>query len=157
MYLWLRPRNRSQHIWIDMLRLVTIAVVALSGVLASTTALAVWDDLHQKFSGSYAIYGGAPAPDEARPRSPGDAKVAFSVRGEAAKKLYDAIGPRRAELAPAQTACSNNPQILVRQRDALICRHSPTDGYWCTFGFDLSTGLTTYGIAGGRICEERDR
>jgi hypothetical protein len=135
-----------------MLRLSLIALSALCGVLVAKTALAVWG-ADQSFSGSYAIYGGAPAPDEALPPSPGNAKVAFSVRGAPAKALYDAIGPRRAQLAPAQTACSNDPKIMVRERDALICRHSPRDGYWCTFGFDLSTGLSTWGVVGGQICD----
>lgn len=137
-----------------MLRPALIVASILCGIFAAKTALAVWNYADQSFCGSYMIYGGYPDKEEVRAPTPGDTKVAFSVRGEAARGLFDAIGPGRAENAPAQTACSNNPKILVRQRDALICRRSAKDGYWCTFGFDLSTGLSTWGIAGGRICND---
>jgi hypothetical protein len=138
-----------------MLRLSLLALAGICGVLAAKAALAVWAYADQDMSGTYAIYGGYPSQSEALPPSPGDTKAAFSVRGTAAKELFDAIGSQRAENAPAQSACPNNPQVLVRERDALICRYAPRDGYWCTFGFDLSTGLSTWGVVGGQICDER--
>lgn len=136
-----------------MLRPPLIVAAALCGVLTAKTAVAVWDYTAKKFSGDYVIYGGYPSQTEAHVPAPGDTKVAFSVRGPAAKEIYDAIGAGPARGAPPERACMGHPEINVRERDALICRHSPSDGYWCTIGFDLSTGLSTWGITGGRICE----
>lgn len=136
-----------------MLRLAVIALSALAGVLVAQTAMGFWNGSRRDFSGSYVLYGGSPSPGEARQPSLGDAKVAFNIRGASAKELFDAIGPNRAANAPAQRACPSNRNIIVRERDALICRHAPHDEYWCTFGFDLSTGLSTWGAVGGQICE----
>jgi hypothetical protein len=131
-----------------------IIIAAFCGVLAAKTAVAVWNYADKSFSGSYVIYGGDPDEREAHAPARGDTKVAFSVRGAAAKEMFDAIGPGRAERAPAQRSCPRHPEIRVRERDALICRHSPKDDYWCTFGFDLTTGLSTWGIVGGRVCRD---
>lgn len=135
-----------------MLKPTLIIVSALCGLLAAKAAIAIWNYADKSFSGSYVIYGGYPDEREAHAPALGDAKVAFNVRGVAAKEIFDAIGPGRAERAPAQRACPEHPEIRVRERDALICRHSLKNGYWCTVGFDLTTGLSTWGIAGGRIC-----
>ncbi|GAB3443376.1 hypothetical protein GCM10027320_34560 [Massilia solisilvae] len=135
-----------------MLRPPLIMAAALCGVLTAKTAVAVWDYTSGELSGDYVIYGGYPTQAEAHAPTPGDAKVAFSLRGTAAKEIYDAIGAGPARGAPPERACTGHPEIKVRERDALICRHSPR-GYWCTFGFDLSTGLSIWGITGGRICE----
>jgi hypothetical protein len=138
-----------------MLRPSLIVACVLFGALSAKAAVAVWDYADRRFSGSYVIYGGSPEQQEAHAPAPGDAKVAFSVRGAAAKEIFEAIGPRSAQRAPPQRSCPGHPDIRVRERDALICRHSPKDGYWCSFGFDLSTGAGTWGILGGRICDDR--
>ena len=59
--------------------------------------------------------------------------------------MFDAIGP------DLRDGCAD-PQIRLRNRDMLLCRHHAKDGYRCEFGFDLSTGLSIGGSVGGAMC-----
>ena len=104
---------------------------------------AAWEYVQRDFSASCAIYGAYL--DDAVPPVAGDTKVAFHLTGTAAKDMFEAIGPDLPD------GCAE-PQIRLRNRDMLLCRHRPRDGYRCEFGFDLSTGLSIGGSVGGAIC-----
>ncbi|QBH99885.1 hypothetical protein [Pseudoduganella albidiflava] len=118
-----------------------------------SSARAGWDYRHGAFSGQYIIYGDEPSATAARIPTPGDTKIAFSIRGRAARDLFDAIGPAPREMSRGEERCEGNPKIRVRRLDTIFCRHYAKDGYWCTFGFDLSTGLSTWGKAGDAGCD----
>lgn len=136
-----------------MLKGLVFVLAVLSGVLLAKGANAVWDYSNRSFVGRYALYGGHLGEDARAPES-GDRKVAFSVKGRAAQEIYDAIGPSGGQRATAERACPERPEITLRERDALVCRRHLKEGHWCTFGFDLSTGLSTWGVRGGGICSD---
>jgi hypothetical protein len=128
-----------------MLKKIVVALAASCAVISAQNAMAVWEYAHRAFSGKYAIYGGFLG--EARAPSAGDIKVAFDLTGNPAKEMFDGIGP------DLKGGC-NAPGLRVRQRDMLVCRYRPKDGYWCNFGFDLSTGLSIGGSIGGTVCKD---
>ena len=130
-----------------MLKRIVMPLAALCSVLAMQNASAVWEYVHKSFAGTYVIYGGTPAGDQARAPTPGDTKVAFNLAGSPAKEMFDAIGP------DLKGGCAGSG-LRVRQRDMLLCRYRPKDGYWCNFGFDLSTGLSIGGAIGGAVCQD---
>ena len=113
-------------------------------LLLAQHARAVWQYVQKDFSGSYATYGAYL--DAAGPPVPGDTKVAFHLKGPAAKDMFEAIGPDLSDGCP-------DPRIRLRNRDMLLCRYCPEDGYRCDFGFDLSTGLSIGGSVGGELCK----
>lgn len=124
---------------------IAATLAAMCGILAVQNARAVWEYVHTPFTGRYAIYGGFP--DEAKAPTPGDRKIAILLTGTAAKEMFEAIGP------DLKGGCAT-PDLQVRQRDMLLCRYRPKDGYWCNFGFDLSTGLSIGGAIGGAVCQD---
>ncbi len=130
-----------------MLTRSVIALAAFGCALSIQAASTVWEYVHKDFTGTYVTYGGSPAPDQSRAPTPGDSKVAFNLTGGPAKEMFDAIGPDQ------KGACSK-PGLRVRARDMLVCRYRPKDGYWCNFGFDLSTGLSVGGSIGGTVCND---
>ncbi|WP_312437848.1 hypothetical protein [Janthinobacterium sp.] len=126
-----------------MLKRATLLLVPFVSLLLVHHAKAVRDYVHQDFFAHYAIYGGYPE-DTVAPVA-GDTKVAFRLKGAAAKDMFEAIGPDLDHGCP-------DPQIRLRNRDMLLCRHHPQDGYRCEFGFDLSTGLSIGGSVSGAMC-----
>jgi hypothetical protein len=114
---------------------------------------AAWIDMRGDFSGQYILYGGYPDKESARAPSAGDTKIAFSIKGPAAKDMFDAIGPAPREMSRGEERCEKNPKIRTRDLDTIRCRYHPKDGYWCVFGFDLSTGLAAWGKTGDAMCE----
>lgn len=129
-----------------MLKQMLLALLIAGPVFAATNAGAVWEHVHQAFSGAYVMYGGWPTADEAKAPSPGDSKVAFNLGGNAARDMFNAIGPDLTDVCPTAG-------LRVRQRNMLLCRYRSQDGYACNFGFDLSTGLIIGGAIGGNICQ----
>jgi hypothetical protein len=130
-----------------MLKRYRVALAAAGCVLSVQSASAVWEYVHKAFTGTYVIYGGYPSQDDARAPTPGDTKVAFNLTGNAAKEMFEAIGP------DMKGGCVSS-DFHVRQRDMLVCRFRPQDGYRCNFGFDLSTGLSVGGSVGGAVCQD---
>ena len=128
-----------------MLKRTALILSALCAVIALPNARAVWEYAHKPFTGKYAIYGGDP--DEAQPPTTGDTKLVVNLTDSSAKEMFDAIGP------DLQSSCAVRG-FRLRQRDMLLCRYRPKDGYWCTFGFDLSTGLSIGGSVGGAACQD---
>lgn len=105
------------------------------------------------FSGRYILYGGYPDKESARAPTAGDTKIAFSIKGAAAKDMFDAIGPSPRETSRGEERCEKNPRIRTRDLDTIRCRYHPKEGYWCVFGFDLSTGLAAWGKTGDAMCD----
>lgn len=130
-----------------MLRKILVTLATFSCVFWVQNVSAVWEYAHKAFSGTYAIYGGVPTLQEARADTPGDTKVAFNIKGEAAKEMFEAIGP------DLKGGCAATG-LRVRQRDMLVCRYRQQDRYQCNFGFDLSTGLSIGGSVGGAVCQD---
>lgn len=127
-----------------MLKRTALALATVCAVIALPNAQAVWEYVHKPFVGKYALYGGFL--DEAHPATSGDTKLVVNLTDKSAKEMFNAIGP------DVQTHCAD-PGFRLRQRDMLLCRYRPKDGYWCTFGFDLSTGLSIGGSVGGAACQ----
>ena len=134
-----------------MLRQIFLALgMACCVLVVGDGFSAVWTDIPGSISGQYIIYGGYPDKESARAPSPGDTKIAFSIRGPAAKDMFNAIGSApHPGLSRGEERCEQNPKVRTRDLDTIRCRYHPKDGYWCTFGFDLSTGLATWGRASG--------
>jgi hypothetical protein len=128
-----------------MLKRIAVTIVALCCALSFQNARAVWEYVHKAASGTYVIYGGFL--DEKKRPTQGDSKVAFNLTGNPAEEMFNAIGP------DLEGGCTG-PGLRVRQRDMLLCRYRPQDGYRCNFGFDLSTGLSIGGSIGGAVCKE---
>lgn len=120
-----------------MLKRLTTVITIATGLLLAQNGLAILRMMQSDFAGTYALYGGYR--DELAPPVAGDVKIAFDIKGTAAKELFNAIGVDRQEACPAQ-------QRRLRRRDMLLCVHSKRDGYRCQFGFDLSTGLSIGGL-----------
>lgn len=91
---------------------------------------------------SYRIYGGGLG-DPIAPR-PNDKKVVFSIEGNAARQIFDAIGPDKHD------PCTEGSGMRVRNKDHdhLTCTLSKQNDYVCSFGFDLVSGESI----GGSIC-----
>lgn len=97
---------------------------------------------YKKLVGSYWLYGGSLG--DPQPPSAKDRKIAFSIEGDAAKELFDAIGPDKYD------ACTESSGMRMRWRDDqnLLCSRTKEGVYECSFGFDLRTGKSI----GGSIC-----
>ena len=97
---------------------------------------------YKSAAASYRIYGGSLGNPTAP--STNDRKLAFSIEGEAARKIFDMMGPDQSN------ACVEGTKIRLRSRDRenLSCIRSEEGEYVCSFGFDLRNGKSI----GGSIC-----
>lgn len=139
-----------------MLKQTGIALSALFCMVAVGDVVNnAWAGMRGAFSGQYIIYGGYldAKGENSRAPTPGDTKIAFSIRGAAAKDMFDAIGAAPREKSRGEESCKENPKIRIRDLDTIRCRFHPSQSYWCTFGFDLSTGLSTWGKVGDAGCD----
>lgn len=100
----------------------------------------VWEWALHPAEVKYAIYGGDLG-DSYAP-TPNDVRVAFYVRGRAARVMFEAMGPDR------KSECGIEKGSRVREKEHVACRYRPSDGYECDFGFDLRSGKSI----GGSIC-----
>jgi hypothetical protein len=103
-------------------------------------AAKLWDGAYHAFNGKYLIYSGDLG--EAAAPTPTDRKAAFVLYGEAAKNLYESIGP------DLKDACGTSSGMRVRQKGDLDCTYDKDDKaspYVCHLGIDLQTGKSTYG------------
>lgn len=90
----------------------------------------------------YRIYGGGLGdPVEASER---DAKIAFSIGGQAAAKMFKAMGP------DIKDRCTDSAGVRVRAKDGenVLCMRYRHGAYSCRFGFDLQSGKSV----GGSVC-----
>lgn len=97
---------------------------------------------HTRFAGVYRVYGGGLG-DPVAPKA-SDTKIMFSVDGQVARDMFDAMGP------DVQDACTAGTSIRVRKKDNenLVCLRYSRREYSCNFGFQLKTGKSI----GGSIC-----
>ena len=119
-------------------RATVLILLALMGTAMATSV----DDPFKKFSGTYWIYSGSLG--DSGPPTASDKKVGFAIKGNAARELFNALGP------DVHDICTEGSGTRVRHKDKekLSCRRSREGEYQCHFGFDLRTGK---GI-GGIIC-----
>lgn len=96
-----------------------------------------WSE-YKPLQGSYRIYGGGMG-DPWEPK-PGDAKIAVSIDGRAAKAIFEQLG------RDVVDACTAGMGIRIRRRDRIECDKQKTGEYSCSFGFDLQTGKSIGGI-----------
>ena len=122
------------------MRKTLIASIALvSGWSVAATA---WEFSYRTAHVKFAMFGGGLG--DPLPPSANDTKIAFELRGDAARQMFDSIGPDKAD------ACGGTTGERFRSRDdeRLVCTRSARAQYTCYFGFDLKTGHSI----GGSIC-----
>lgn len=71
-----------------------------------------------------------------------DSKIAFAVSGDAARKMFDAMGP------DVNDICTAGSGVRVRTKENVSCQREKDGSYQCSFGFDLRTGKSI----GGSVC-----
>jgi hypothetical protein len=82
---------------------------------------------------TYLIYSG-----ESGDRGPPtnlDRKLAIAIRGQAAKEIFESIGPD-----VKGVSCSLEEGERMRSKGEVWCSYMPSDGYMCFLGFNLKTG-----------------
>ena len=82
---------------------------------------------------TYLIYSGEPG--DRGPPTNADSKLAIAIRGQAAKEIFDSIGPDAKGVS-----CSLEDGERMRSKGEVWCSYMPSDGYMCFLGFDLKTG-----------------
>jgi hypothetical protein len=82
---------------------------------------------------SYLIYAGESG--DRRPPTNADRKLAIAIRGQAAKEIFDSIGPD-----VKGVSCAAEDGERMRSKGELWCSYMPSDGYMCFLGFNLKTG-----------------
>lgn len=119
-------------------------ILAAFAILACGAAFSqsprVWQFAFKPFTGTYAIYGGGLG-DPYAPKT-GDKNMKFSVDGQIAKDMFNAMGP------DLKGVCGAEDGGRIRQRAEVSCSFHSEDGYHCDFGFDLTSGRSI----GGSIC-----
>ena len=120
------------------------ALAASAGLCHAAAPAAPFELAYQPIAGTYALYGGGLGD----PVAPGktDRKIAIAIEGEAARALFNAIGPDRKDACGADA----DKGVRARHRDGekLTCMYYPDTHYQCFFGFDLRTGKSI----GGSLC-----
>lgn len=84
-------------------------------------------------SASYLIYSGEVG--DRRPPTNSDKKLAIAIRGQAARQIFETIGPD-----VKGVSCSAENGERMRSKGEIWCSYMPSDGYMCFLGFDLRTG-----------------
>lgn len=82
---------------------------------------------------TYLVYSGEPG-DRGPPTST-DRKLAIAIRGQAAKEIFDSIGPDAKGVS-----CGAEVGERMRSKGEVWCSFMPSDGYMCFLGFNLRTG-----------------
>lgn len=119
---------------------IVFALAAAAVCTALAHSAQVWEWALRPAEVKYAMYGGDLG-DTYAPTA-NDVRVAFYVRGQAAKEIFDAMGPDR------KSECGIEKGGRVREKEHVLCSYRPSAGYHCDFGFDLRSGKSI----GGSIC-----
>jgi len=121
--------------------LLAFLVVVVSAVAPEVLA-SDWKFIYQPANVSYSTYGNSLGDPTAPSRN--DKKIAFEVKGQAAREMFEAIGPDRKD------SCSQELGVRFRSKDEekIICTKNTKEIYTCYFGFDLKHGKSI----GGSIC-----
>jgi hypothetical protein len=113
----------------------------MTGLIFSASALlslayaGEWSGAWKPLQASYTIYSGELAEREAP--TPTDRTMTIAVEGQAAKEMFDSIGP---DLHPT---CSQEKGNRDRAKRGVNCVYSPQGegkGYRCWVGLNLRTG-----------------
>jgi len=120
---------------------ILFAFLAISAA-ASLAYAGDWEFLYQSADIGYSVYGNSLG-DPTAP-SNDDKKIAFAVKGKAAREIFEAIGPDKKD------SCSQEPGVRFRSKDdeKIIYTKDRKGIYACYFGFDLKSGKSI----GGSIC-----
>lgn len=118
---------------------IAITLLAAGGLVSLSLAagtLGAWqpiqDGRYKMFSGETVAYGEAPTAK--------DRKLSIVVKGQAAKDIFDSIGP------DARDMCSSEKGDRERNRGGIQCMYTlkdanaPGKGYRCWIGVDLLSG-----------------
>lgn len=113
-------------------------LVAAVAILVAVHALAEdkgnWTGKNKPLANAtYLVYSGEPG-DRGPPTS-ADRKLAIAIRGQAAKEIFDSIGPDAKGVS-----CSAEDGERMRSKGEVWCSYMPSDGYMCFMGFNLRTG-----------------
>jgi hypothetical protein len=116
--------------------LLALALVTAQGIAAQD-----WQLAPKKLKGAYSVYGGGLAAPVAP--SSHDTKILFALEGQAAKEIFDAIGP------DIKSSCNAQSGERMRKKDSehIACSLNAKGDYFCSLGFDLRTGKSIGGIA----------
>lgn len=101
-----------------------------------------WEFDYRPAQAGFATYGNSLGDPVAATKH--DTKIAFEIRGKAAREMFEAIGPDKPD------SCSQASGLRFRSRDdeRIVCTRGQGGKYACYFGFDLMTGKSI----GGSIC-----
>ena len=119
---------------------LSLAILGVFALFSLAYAAKPWDGTYKALSGKYLIYSGDLG-EEAAP-TPADRKAAFMLQGEAARSLFDSIGP------DLKDACGTSSGMRIRQKGDLDCTYDKDDRaapYVCHIGIDLRTGKSMHG------------
>ncbi len=97
---------------------------------------------YKKAEAVYRIYGGSLGDPIAA--TPNDKKIAVSIKGQAARELFEAIGPDKND----ECTAGSGDRVRHRDDENLSCIRTKEGQYSCSFGFDLQTGKSI----GGSLC-----
>lgn len=113
-----------------------VAACGLASLAFAANTLGAWQPLQEGrykiFSGETVAYGEAPTAK--------DRKLSIVVKGQAAKEIFDSIGPDAREI------CSSEKGDRERNKGGVQCMYTAMDanapgkGYRCWIGIDLITG-----------------
>lgn len=94
---------------------------------------------YKKAEAVYRIYGGSLG-DPTAPKT-NDKKIAFSIKGQAARELFDAIGPDKRD----ECTAGSGDRVRHRDDENISCIRTKEGEYVCSFGFNLQTGKSIGG------------
>lgn len=117
-----------------------VVILGTFALFSFAYAAKPWDGTYSAFGGSYLIYSGSLG--ETAAPTPSDRKAAFALEGEAARRLFESIGP------DLKDACGTASRMRVRQKgdlDRVYDKDDRASPYLCHFGIDLRTGKSMHG------------
>lgn len=99
-----------------------------------------WSWRYKPLSATYSIYSGEPG--ERQPPTQSERKIAISIRGDAAKEIFDSLYPDAKD-----ATCTDEKGERLRRRGEVWCSYRPSDDYRCFVGFNLRTGASLSGAS----------
>jgi hypothetical protein len=113
-------------------RLLVIALLMLSSARAADKSN--WTGKNKPLKdATYLVYSGEPG--DRGPPTKSDRKLAVSIKGQAAKEIFEGLGGPDADVS-----CSLQEGERLRSKGEVWCSYTPKEGYICSLGFDLKTG-----------------
>ena len=113
----------------------TMGLIVGAGALFSLAYAAEWSGAWKPFPATYTIYSGELAEREAP--TPADRTMTIAVEGQAAREMFDSIGP---DIHPT---CGQQKGERERRKRGVNCVYSAQGegkGYRCWIGLNLRTG-----------------